>query len=143
METRCRGSVAVYALGAGQQQCVLYHTDGYTDTNGNYVTAVVGGLERQRPLAWRRLINASSFTTITIFSQPPLNQNGGTNITVGQAVLAKFLTAILGTNHITGHVKFTNATNIVGRAASNADATIGGGGLPSPRRTRTATAIIR
>jgi len=112
------GVVAVFA---GDNNNGTYQTDGYTDNNGNYVTAVVGGLGSNDPW-WVDIDNSGSFPNY-IFSQPAFDQNGGTNISVGQAVLANF-TAILATNHISGNVK-ANGTNIVG-VGVNANATIGG-----------------
>src|ERR1035437_4682317 len=81
----------------------LYQTDGYTDASGNYVAGVLGGLGSNDP--WQVEVgNSSSFPNF-IFSQSPLSQNGGTNMTVGKVVLQNF-TAILATNHITGHVQY-------------------------------------
>ena len=45
-----------------------------------------------------------------------MDQNGGTNLAAGQAVLANF-TALVATNQITGNVKF-NGTNVVGLGVS-------------------------
>lgn len=87
-----------------------YQADGYTDTNGNYATAAIGGLGNSDP--WQVQIDNSSSFTNYIFSQPAFDQNGGTNINAGQAVLANF-TAVIATNTISGNVKF-NGTNIVG-----------------------------
>jgi hypothetical protein len=88
----------------------LYEVDGYTDTNGNYVTGAVGGLGSNDP--WQVSVdNASSFPSY-IFSQSALNQLGGTNLTVGKVVQQNF-TAILATNHITGNIQF-NGSPVVG-----------------------------
>jgi hypothetical protein len=81
----------------------LYQTDGYTGTNGNYVAGVLGGLGSNDP--WQVEVGNSSSFPNYIFSQSPLSQNGGTNMTVGKVVLQNF-TAILATNHITGHVQY-------------------------------------
>src|SRR5665213_2083011 len=97
----------------------LYQTDGYTDANGNYVVGVLGGLGSNDP--WWIGISSDSSPANYIFSQPAFDQNGGTNISVGQAVLANF-TAILATNYIIGNVK-ANGTNIVS-VGVNANATI-------------------
>ena len=112
------GEVAVYASDNNNN---LYQSDGYADTNGNYVVGVVGGLGSGDPW-WLDVDNSSSFTNY-IFSQPALDQNGGTNVTVGKVVLANF-TALAATHAITGNVKF-NGTNLVG-VGVNAYATIGG-----------------
>ena len=109
--------VAVYA---DDNNNGLYESDGYTDTNGNYVTAVVGGLGNSDP--WYVSIDNSSSFPNYIFSQPTFDQNGGTNIGVGQEVLAN-ITAILATNHITGNVSF-NGSPVVG-VQVDAYATIG------------------
>jgi hypothetical protein len=81
----------------------LYQTDGYTDASGNYVAGVLGGLGSNDP--WQVEVGNSSSFPNYIFSQSPLSQNGGTNMTVGKVVLQNF-TAILATNHITGHVQY-------------------------------------
>jgi len=87
----------------------LYETDGYTDANGNYVLGVLGVGASD---SWYVQANDNNQLTNYVFSQSALDQNGGTNINAGQAVLANF-TAILATNYITGNVK-ANGTNIVG-----------------------------
>jgi uncharacterized repeat protein (TIGR03803 family) len=96
----------------------LYGPDGYTDTNGNYFLGIVGGLNDD---PWQIQISSDKSPANYIFSQPAFDQNGGTNINSGQAVLANF-TALLATNYITGNVK-ANGTNIVG-VGVNANATI-------------------
>jgi len=86
-----------------------YSMDGYTDTNGNYF---LGALGLGNSDAWQMYLSNESAPTNYAFTQPQFNQYGGTNLTAGQAVLQNF-TGILGTNLITGKVKF-NGTNIVG-----------------------------
>ena len=108
------------AIGANDNYNSIFYNDGYSDANGNYVAGAVGGLGSNDP--WEvQVDNGSSFPNY-IFSQPSFDQNGGTNIAVGQAVLANF-TAILATNHITGHVQFNG--NPVSGVGVNANATIG------------------
>jgi hypothetical protein len=97
----------------------LYQSDGYTDANGDYVVGVVGGPGNSDP--WWVGYNGNSSTYI--FSQPDFDQNGGTNISAGQAVLADF-TALPATNYISGNVQF-DGTNVVGVGVS-AYATING-----------------
>jgi hypothetical protein len=80
-----------------------YQTDGYTDTNGNYVAGVVGGSDY-----WWVEIEPDNGVLGYVFSE---SQLGGT-IAGGTAVLQDF-TGILATNHITGNVKF-NGANVVG-----------------------------
>ena len=114
------GVVAIFASDNNNGNS-LYQSDGYTDANGNYVTAVVGGLGSNDP--WQvQVDNARSFPNY-IFSQSALNQNGGTNLTSGKAVLQNF-TAIPATNHITGHVQFNG--NPVSGVGVSANATISG-----------------
>jgi hypothetical protein len=99
-----------------------YIADGFTDTNGYYVTGALGGLGSGDP--WQVQVDNSSSYPNYIFSQPDFDQNGnGTNLTVGKAVLAN-ITAILATNNISGNVQ-ANGTNIVG-VGVYAYATIGG-----------------
>ncbi|MGH7951281.1 MAG: putative Ig domain-containing protein [Limisphaerales bacterium] len=98
-----------------------YSADGYSDANGNYVVGVVGGLGNNDP--WQVQAANDSNPTNYLFSQPTFDQNGGTNLNIGAAVHQNF-TALLATNHITGHVQF-NGTNVVG-VGVNANATIGG-----------------
>jgi hypothetical protein len=111
----------VFPIEAYDNNNKIYQSDGYTDTNGYYVTGVVGGLGNSDPW-WVDVDNKGSYPDY-IFSQAAFDQNGGTNIGAGQAVLAN-LTAILATNHITGHVKF-NGTNVIG-VGVNANAMING-----------------
>jgi hypothetical protein len=89
----------------------LYQMDGYTDANGNYFVGVVGGLGAND--IWQLGLSGEGAPTNYVFSQPLLSQNGGTNLTVGQALLQNF-TAILATNLITGNVKDGNGSNIAG-----------------------------
>ena len=89
----------------------LYSMDGYTDTNGNYVVGVLGGLGLND--TWQISIGSDSGPANYVFSQPQLDQNGSTNISVGQALLVNF-TAIFATNTISGNVKDSNGNNIAG-----------------------------
>ncbi len=98
-----------------------FANDGYEDTNGNYTVGAVGGLGSGDP--WQVSVdNQSQFPNYN-FSQPALDQNGGTNLAVGKAVLQNF-TVLVATNQITGHVQF-NGTNVIG-VQVYAFATIGG-----------------
>ena len=99
----------VVAVGASDSYNSLYYVDGYTDAGGYYDTTAVGGLSNDP--WWVSIDNSSSFPNY-VFSQPAFDQNGGTNLAVGAAVLANF-TAIPATNHITGNVKF-NGSNLAG-----------------------------
>ena len=92
----------------------LYQMDGYTDANGNYYVGALG-LGSSDP--WQLGLSSESTPTNYVFSQPQFDQNGGTNLSAGQTVLQNFI-AILATNHITGNVKDSNGTNIVGVGVS-------------------------
>ncbi len=96
------GTVEIYA---NDNNNGLYEIDGYTDANGNYVAGVVGGLGSNDPW-YLDVDNSSSFPNYD-FSQPDLDQNGGTNIAAGQAVQGNFI-AIPAPNHISGTVKDSN-----------------------------------
>ena len=90
----------------------LYETDCYTGTNGNYAVGVLGGLGAN-DLWWLQVVYSDGIATNYVFSQPAFLQNGGTNISAGQAVLANF-TAILAPNHISGSLKDDSGNPIVG-----------------------------
>lgn len=90
----------------------LYESDGYTGTNGNYAVGVLGGLGTN-DLWWLQVDSGDSIFTNYVFSQPAFLQNGGTNISAGQALLANF-TALLATNHISGSLKDNSGNPIVG-----------------------------
>ena len=106
-------------IGGSDNNDGLYQADGFTDSNGDYVVGVVGGLGASDP--WQAQVGDNS--TADIFSQPDFDQNGGTNISAGQAVPADF-TGLPSTNYISGNVQF-NGTNVVGVGVS-AYATING-----------------
>jgi hypothetical protein len=106
----------------------LYETDGYTDANGNYVLGVLG-LGSSDP--WWMEANGNNQLTNYVFSQETIDGN----INAGQAVLQNF-TAIPATNHITGNVKDSKGTNIVG-VGVNANATINGTNYQAYVRTDT------
>jgi len=101
----------------------LYSADAFTGSNGKYYVGVVGGLGLND--TWQIGIGGdNSGPTNYIFSQPQLDQNGATNISVGQALLVNF-TAIYVTNTISGNVKDSNGNNISGLGVS-ANANING-----------------
>lgn len=98
----------------------LFEATGYADTQGHYAAGILGGLAND---AWNVSIDNNSSIPNNIFSQPAFNQNGGTNLAAGQAVLVNF-TAIPATNVISGKVQYNGAALTgVGVGAS---ATIGG-----------------
>ena len=82
----------------------IYQQDGWTDTNGNYVTVAVGGLGSND--LWQ--VNVDQSPTNYVFSQPVIQQNGGTNIAVSQAVQVNF-TGIAVAGAITGHVQYNGS----------------------------------
>lgn len=109
-------------IGAYDNNNGLYQADSYTDTNGDYVVGAVGGLGSGDP--WWVGFNGNSSSYI--FSQTAFDQDGGTNISAGQAVPANF-TGVIATNYISGNVQF-DGTNVVGVGVS-AYATISGAGF--------------
>ena len=92
----------------------LYQMDGYSDLNGNYSVGVLG---LGGSNSWQLGLSGDSAPTNYVFSQAQFNQNGGTNLAIGQAFLQNF-TGLLATNHITGNVKDSNGTNISGVGVS-------------------------
>ena len=97
----------------------MYDTDGYTDANGNYAAVALGGLNND---TWQVQISSDTSPTNYIFSQPYFDQNGGTNLSVGQAVKIKF-TALLATNTISGYLT-NNSGNPIAGVGMWANATI-------------------
>ncbi len=93
--------------------------DGFAFTNGQYVTAAIGGLNND---PWQVSEDYGGPANY-IYTQSSFQQNGGTNLNIGQAVKQNF-TGILATNYITGNVQF-NGTNVPGVGVS-ANATIDG-----------------
>ncbi len=81
----------------------LYESDGYTDSNGNFVVGVAGSSDPNE-LWYLSIDNAGSFPNDD-FSQPGFDQNGGTKIAAGNAVPVNF-TAVLAASFITGQVQF-------------------------------------
>jgi hypothetical protein len=109
------GVVKVYA----DDQNHGYQSDGYTESNGYYVTAALG-LGGGDP--WQvNIDNASSFPNY-IFSQPNFDTNGGASLNVGQAIQVNF-TALLATNQITGYLLDINS-NAIPNVGISANATI-------------------
>ena len=84
--------IDVYASDNNNQ----YQSDGYSDANGNYVTAASTG-------NWWAGIGSKGSLANYIFSQ-----GTGTTLTNGQAQLQNF-TALLATNHISGNVQFNGS----------------------------------
>jgi hypothetical protein len=113
------GEVAIYANDNDNNG--YYQADGYADTNGEYVTAAIGGLGSSDP--WSVSVDNTSSYPNDIFSQPAFDQNRGTNIAAGQAVLANF-GALAASNSISGNVTAFGA-NLAGAGVS-ASATING-----------------
>jgi hypothetical protein len=78
-----------------------YETDGYSDVNGNYFVAVLGGLNSD---PWHMDISNDSSPANYVYPEAAFEQYGGTNLTVGQTVRADFV-ALLATNQISGYLK--------------------------------------
>ncbi|MGO8929577.1 MAG: hypothetical protein ACLQU3_22145 [Limisphaerales bacterium] len=98
-----------------------YYQDYYTDANGYFVAPVVGGLNND---LWQVEVSSDNAPTNYLFAQPAFNQDGGTNLNTGQALLVNF-TAVLATNNISGSLKDNSGNPIVGVGVW-ADATING-----------------
>jgi hypothetical protein len=103
------------AIEATDQNNGIYQQDGYSDTNGNYVTVALGGLGSNDP--WYAQVDQSP--TNYVFSQ----SNGGTNLAVGQAVQVNF-TGVPVTGVITGNVQY-NGSPVVG-VGVNASVSVNG-----------------
>jgi len=99
----------------------VYETDGYTDTNGNYAVVALGGLDYD---PWYIQVSSDTGPANYLFSQPDFDQNGGTNLNAGQALLVNF-TALLATNTISGVVQ-DNKGNPIGGVGVWANATLHG-----------------
>jgi len=97
----------------------LYDMESYTDANGGYVLGALGGLSND---PWFLDINNGS--EYYLFPQSDVDQNGGTNLTTGEAVLQNFI-AIPATNTISGSLTANTGQPISG-VEIYADATING-----------------
>ncbi len=75
-----------------------YEGESFTGTNGEFAVGALGGLSND---PWQIQVSSDSNATNYIFSQPGFEENGGTNLSAGQSVLAVF-TALLATNTISG-----------------------------------------
>jgi len=85
-----------------------YKGDSYSDANGNYVTVAVGGLNND---TWQVEVNNSPANYL--FSEPSFDQNGGANISAGEATEVN-ITAILATNTISGYLTDGGGNPIAG-----------------------------
>jgi hypothetical protein len=79
---------------------INYEQSATSDVNGNYLAGALSGTNAP----WRVEISNDGNPTNYIFSVPAVSQYGGINLNTNQAVLANF-TALMATNHITGHVQ--------------------------------------
>jgi hypothetical protein len=86
-----------------------YQQDGYTDTNGNYVVPVVGGLGPNYP--WQ--VNPDKHPTNYVFAIPEIQFSGGSNINSGQALRVDLL-GMKATQVITGHVQDSSSNAVSG-----------------------------
>ena len=65
----------------------LYYTEDYTDANGNYVVAALGGLAND---SWIVKLDADKRPANYTISMSEIDVEGGTNLGLGQAVLQNF-----------------------------------------------------
>jgi uncharacterized GH25 family protein len=87
-----------------------YVMDYRTDANGYFVGPAVGGLSNN---LWRLEVDSDTAPTNYLFTRPSFNQNGGTNLNAGQALLVNF-PAVLATNRISGWLKDNSGNPIAG-----------------------------
>jgi hypothetical protein len=99
-----------------------YVMDYPTDANGYFVAPMVGGLSNN---LWRVEVDNDTAPTNYLFAQPAFNQNGGTNLNAGQALLVNF-TSVLATNRISGYLK-DGSGNAITNVWIWVQATINGG----------------
>jgi len=98
-----------------------YVMDYRTDANGYFVAPAVGGLSNY---LWRLEVDGDTAPANYLFAQPAFNQNGGTNLNAGQALLVN-LTGVLATNHISGYFNDGSGNPVTG-IGMRAYATING-----------------
>jgi len=100
----------------------VYEQSAITDTAGNYFAGAFGSAGT----GWQIQVGNDSNPANYIFSSPAFNfsQNGGTNLVPGQALLVNF-TALIATNHISGHLK-DSTNNPVANVQIFAQAVING-----------------
>ncbi len=102
--------LAGIAVKANDNNNGQYQSDAETDANGYFVLPILGGLGANDP--WAVGVGNGDSPTNYIYSQPPFDQSGGTNISLGLAVPIGF-TAVPAINRITGSVR-ESGINIVG-----------------------------
>ena len=85
----------------------LYYTEGYTDTNGDYVLGALGGLAND---PWEAHVHSDSSPTNYVFSYPT---DGGTNLSPGFTVRQDF-TALRAPHRIRGVLKDDKGNPIAG-----------------------------
>lgn len=103
-----------------------------SDANGNYFAGAFG----DNTTGWRIQTIFDSNPPGYIFSSPAFNYNqngGGTNLSPGQAVHVNF-TALVATNHISGHVQNYNS-NAIASVQVFASATINGADFQAQTET--------
>jgi hypothetical protein len=100
----------------------VFEQGAITDAGGNYFAGAFGS----SIIGWQIQVGNDSNPANYIFSSPAFNysQNGGTNLLPGQALLVN-LTALIATNHITGHVQ-DSTNSAVTNVQIFAQATING-----------------
>jgi hypothetical protein len=97
----------------------MYEGAGYTDANGHFNAGALGGLGND---TWQTSISSDTSPANYLFVSPVFDQNGGTNLGIGQAVQSHF-TGLLVTNSISGYLRDDNGNPIAG-VGVNAGATI-------------------
>jgi hypothetical protein len=98
----------------------VYSSDSFSTANGSYVATALGGFSGD---PWTVAYDYGGPASY-IYSQPTFNENGGTNLGMGQAIQVNF-TGILATNFITGEVQDGSGNPIAG-VGVNVSATING-----------------
>ncbi len=96
------------AIESDDNNNIYDYFDGYSITNGNYVTVAVGGVSGDQ---WQVGYDYGGPPNY-VYSQSASQQGNMVTLNVGQAVHQNFI-GILATNTITGNVKF-NGTNVIG-----------------------------
>lgn len=97
----------------------LYGMDAYTDTNGNYDLCLVGGLNNDS--AWQLQVgngNNPVASNYVYSSSSAPQQTGGVTMASGQVLQAN-VTAIYGSNQISGRVQDNSGNPIVGVGVSS------------------------
>jgi hypothetical protein len=100
--------VAGLSLGANDDNS-QYDSKTVTDQNGYYVAGALADTN----VTWQVNVSTDNNTPFAnyVYSQPPADQNGGTNLANSQALQVNF-TVLPATNLITGWLRDTNGTGV-------------------------------